>query len=186
MHKNSASIYRVGSVREFQNELTEFGFAPMALGNAIKKNFPDIDKVIRYSPDGGNFRIKTELFNNNITYVDSGFFKLFTFDFIEGNGDLKNRNEICISDELAIKYFGKEPALGKPITQLLDSGKVKEYTVAGIFKKQPSNSSFGGQAYSLYENAFEFAKGDYSENSWKYRNTLFVQIKEPSRVAAVQ
>lgn len=186
MHKNSASIYRVGSVREFQNELTEFGFAPMALGNAIKKNFPDIDKVIRYSSEGGNFRIKTELFNNNITYVDSGFFKLFTFDFIEGNGDLKNRNEICISDELAIKYFGKEPALGKPITQLLDSGKVKEYTVAGIFKKQPSNSSFGGQAYSLYENAFEFAKGDYTENSWKYRNTLFVQIKEPSRVAAVQ
>ena len=71
MHKNSASIYRVGSVREFQNELTEFGFAPMALGNAIKKNFPDIDKVIRYSPDGGNFRIKTELFNNNIIWQEA-------------------------------------------------------------------------------------------------------------------
>jgi putative ABC transport system permease protein len=186
MHDNASTIYRVGSVREFQNELTEFGHAPIALGSVIKRNVPDVDKVVRFSPDGGNFRINNELFNSNLTYVDAGFFSLFTFDFIEGNGDLKNRNEICISDELARKYFGKEAALGKPITQLLDSGKKKEYVVAGIFKKQPSNSSFGGQAYSLYDNAFEFAKGDYTENSWKYRNNLFVQINDPSRVAAIQ
>ncbi len=72
------------------------------------------------------------------------------------------------------------------MTQLLDSGKKKEYVVAGVFKKQPSNSSFGGQAYSHYDNMFEFAKGDFNENSWKYRNNLFVQIKDPARVAAVQ
>ena len=186
MHKNAATIYRVGSVREFQNELTEFGHAPMALGNIIKRNIADVDNVVRFLPGGGNFRIKTELFNNNIIYVDSGFFKLFTFEFIEGNGNLRNRNEICISDELATKYFGKAPALGKPITQLLDSGKQKEYTVAGVFKKQPGNSSFNSQAYSLFDNAFEFAKGDYNENSWKYRNTLFIQIKEPTRVVSVQ
>lgn len=186
MHKNASTIYRVGSIREFQNELTEFGHAPIALGNAIKRNIPDVDNVVRFSPDGGNFRIKSDLFNSNLTYVDSDFFKLFTFEFMEGNGDLKNRNEICISDELAIKYFGNEPALGKPMTQLLDSGKIKEYVVAGVFKKQPSNSSFNGQAYSHYDNAFEFAKEDYTENSWKYRNNLFVQIKDPARVAAVQ
>ena len=186
MHKNASTVYRVGSVREFQNQLTEFGHAPMALGNAIKQNIPEVDEVIRYSPDGGNFRIKSELFSSDITYVDPPFFKVFTFDFIAGNGDLKNRNEICISDELAIKYFGKEPALGKPLTQMLDSGKTKEYVVAGVFKKQPSNSSFGTQAFSHFDNTFEFATGDFNENSWKYRNNLFVQIKDPSRVAAVQ
>ncbi|MFM7487490.1 MAG: ABC transporter permease [Cytophagales bacterium] len=186
MHKKASTIYRVGSVREFQNELTEFGHAPIALGNAIKKNVPDVNAVVRFSPDGGNFRIKEELFSSNLTYVDADFFKLFTFEFSSGNGDLKNRNEIVISDELANKYFGNEPALGKPVTQLLDSGKKKEYVVAGVFKKQPSNSSFSGQAYSLYDNMFEFAKGDFTENSWKYRNNLFVQIKDPARVAAVQ
>jgi len=186
MHKNASSIYRVGSVREFQNELTEFGHAPIALGNAIKRNIPEVDNVVRYSPDGGNFRIKSDLFNSDLTYVDTAFFKLFTYEFIEGNGDLKNRNQIFISDELAVKYFGKEQALGKPITQMLDSGKTKEYTVAGVFKKQPSNSSFNGQAFSHYDNAFEFAKGDFNENSWKYRNNLFVQIKDAARVPAIQ
>ena len=187
MHKNASTIYRVGSVREFQNELTEFGHAPIALGNAIKRNIPDVDNVVRYSPDDGNFRIKSELFNSDITYVDSPFFKLFTYEFMEGNGDLKNRSDICISDELAIKYFGKEQALGKPITQMLDSGKTKEYVVAGVFKKQPSNSSFNGQAFSLHDNVFEFASAaDYNENSWKYRNNLFVQIKDATRVGAIQ
>ncbi len=186
MHKNAATIYRVGSVREFQNTLTEFGHAPIALGLAIKQNIPDVNEVVRFSPSGGNFRVKTELFNSNLTYVDPAFFNLFTFEFIEGSGSLQNRNEICISDELAIKYFGKEQALGKPLTQLLDSGKTKEYIISGVFKKQPSNSSFFGQAYSHYDNAFEFAEKDFTENSWKYRNNLFVQIKDESRVSSIQ
>lgn len=186
MHKNASSIYRVGSVREFQNELTEFGHAPIALGNAIKRNILEVDNVVRYSPDGGNFRIKTDLFNSDLTYVDTAFFKLFTYEFVEGNGDLKNRSQIFISDELAVKYFGNDQALGKPITQVLDSGRTKEYVVAGVFKKQPSNSSFNGQAFAHYDNAFEFAKGDFNENSWKYRNNLFVQIRDAARVPAIQ
>jgi len=186
MHANASTIYRVGSVREFQKELTEFGHAPIALGNAIKRNIPEVDQVVRFSPDGANFRIKNDLFSSDLTYVDAPFFKVFTYEFIEGNGDLRNQSEICISEELAVKYFGEEPALGKPITQMLDSGKTKEYVVAGVFKKQPSNSSFYGQAFSLYDNAFEFATGDFNENSWKYRNNLFVQIKDASRVPAIQ
>src|SRR5689334_24697665 len=55
-HVKASTIYRVGSVRKFQNEFTEFGHAPMALGNAIKQNVPDVSQVARYSPNGGNFR----------------------------------------------------------------------------------------------------------------------------------
>ncbi|MEO7992134.1 MAG: FtsX-like permease family protein [Chryseolinea sp.] len=186
IHKNASTIYRVGSVREFQNELTEYGYAPIALGNSIKQNIPEVNEVVRYAPEGGNFRIKDELFSSDLTYVDPPFFKLFTYEFIEGNGDLKTHGEICISDELAIKFFGQGKVLGKQLTQMLDSGKTKEYVVAGVFKKQPSNSSFYGQAFSHYDNAFEFSKSDYNENSWRYRNTLFVQIKDPSRVASIQ
>ncbi len=54
-HKNASTIYRIGAVREFQNELTPYGFAPIALGNAIKQNIPEVDGVARYSPGGGNF-----------------------------------------------------------------------------------------------------------------------------------
>jgi putative ABC transport system permease protein len=185
-HLNRSSIYRVNSVREFQKELTSFGVVPIALGNAIKQNIADVDAVIRYSPDQGNFRIHEELFNTEYTNVDSAFFNVFTFDFIEGSGDLSDKSKICISEELAIKYFGKEKALGKPLTQMLDSGKMREFTVAGVFKHPPTNSSFPGAAYMRYENMFNGNDPDFHENSWRYRNTLFVQIKNPSRLATVE
>src|SRR5688572_1002977 len=185
-HANRATIYRVNIVREFQNELTAYGYAPIALGNAIKQNISDVDEVVRYLSHGGNFRIGNELFNTEYNPVDEAFFRVFTFEFIEGSGDLGDNSKICISEELAIKYFGKEKALGKPITQMLDSGKTKEFTVAGVFRQPPINSSFYGKAYTRYENAFTGNDPEYNENTWYYRNTLFVQIKDPSRQAAIE
>jgi putative ABC transport system permease protein len=51
-HTQASTIYRVNSVREFQNELTAYGYVPMGMGNAIKQNISDFDNVIRYSPEG--------------------------------------------------------------------------------------------------------------------------------------
>ena len=184
-HANSATIYRVNSVREFQGTQTTYGYVPIALGNAIKQNISDVDGVIRYSPGSGNFRIGQELFSNDLTKVDPLFFRTFTFEFIEGNGELSDKGQICISEELAEKYFGREKALGKPMTQMLDSGKTKEFIVAGVYKKQPSNSSFNDRAFTTYENEFG-ALGDYNENSWRYRNTLFVQVKDPARLSSIR
>lgn len=185
-HVNKSTIYRVNSVREFQKDLTSYGIAPIALGNAIKHNISEVDEVVRYSPDQGNFRIGDDLFNTPYNNVDPSFFKVFTFDFIEGSGDLNDKSKICINEELAIKYFGQEKALGKTMIQMLDSGKTREFTVAGVFRKAPSNSSFFGAAYMTYDNAFHDPDPEFNENSWRYRNTLFVQIKDPSRISSIE
>jgi putative ABC transport system permease protein len=183
-HLNSSDIYRVSSIREFQNQRTRFGHAPMALGNALRENVKDIDEVVRYSPGGGNFRVGTELFSTNFNFVDPGFFEVFTFEFIEGSGELTDKSKIIISDELAGKYFGKEPALGKTVTQVLDSGKTREFQVGGVFKAQPSNSSFFVEAYTNFHNQFT-APGDFNENSWYYRVTIFALIRDASRLEAI-
>ncbi|MBL7852046.1 MAG: ABC transporter permease [Cyclobacteriaceae bacterium] len=189
-HVNAPTIYRVNTVREFQGNQTTFGHVPIALGNAIRQNVSDIDAVVRYSPGGGNFRIGDDLFQTSVTNVDPAFFDLFSFEFLEGDGVLKNKSQIIIHQELAEKYFGKESALGKTMVQVLDSGKTKEFTVTGVFRKQPTNSSFPDRAFSLYDNQFNAQQfvGDraYNENSWYFRNTLFVQVKNPSRIASIE
>lgn len=183
-HLNAATIYRVNSIREFQNDKTKFGHVPMALGNAISQNLKDIDRVVRYSPGSGNFRIKDNVFNSDLTFVDPDFFKIFTYQFIEGDGNLADKSKIFISDELARKYFGDEKALGKVITQVLDSGKLKDFEVGGVFVEQPTNSSFNNQAFTNFTNQFP-GYGEYQENSWRYRITLFVQILDPARLSAI-
>ena len=184
-HVNAPSIYRVNSVRSFQNDKTTFGHVPMALGNAVIQNVKDADQVTRYSPGDGNFRIKDDLFNSNLTYVDPDFFKMFTFEFLEGNQDVSVRSKILISDELATKYFGNEKALGKVITQVLDSGKVRDFEVGGVFRTPPSNSSFYSEAYTNFHNQFEGEVSEYNENSWRYRVTLFVRVTNPARLQAI-
>jgi len=184
-HVNAPTIYRVNSIREFQGRQTTYGYTPIALGNAIRENVADIDALVRYSPGGGNFRVKDELFQTNVTNVDPTLFQLFSFDFLEGNGELKDKSQIVINDELAQKHFGKESALGKMMVQVLDSGKTKEFIVAGVFRKQPSNSSFPDPAFTRYENQFG-NDPKYHENTWYYRATLFVQVKDPSRIASIE
>jgi ABC-type antimicrobial peptide transport system permease subunit len=185
-HANASTIYRVSSIREFQNQTTRFGFVPIGLGNAIRQNIPDVDQVIRYNPAWvSDFRVTDEVFPTSLIFVDTPFFNVFSFEFVEGNGDMKDKTQIFISDELAVKHFGVESAFGKTMTQLLDSGKTKEYVVAGIFKKQPSNSSFFADAYSHIDNSFELNR-EAHENNWRFRNTLFVQIKNPDRISSIR
>lgn len=184
-HSNGSTIYRVNSIREFQGNRTTFGHVPIALGNAIRTNVSDVDAVIRYSPGWGNFKVGDELFESSLSNVDPEFFKAFSFDFIEGDGELRDKSQVVINEEMARKYFNTEHAVGKMLVQMLDSGRTREYIVAGVFKKQPSNSSFPDAAFSRYENQFR-NDPKYQENSWYFRNTLFVQVKDPSRIASIE
>ncbi|MFN4945121.1 MAG: ABC transporter permease [Chryseotalea sp.] len=185
-HKNANTIYRVNSIREFQNNQTKFGFTPVGLGNVVRQNVADVDAVVRYNPSWvTNLRKGDDVFFASLVFVDTPYFDLFSYEFLYGNGELKDKKQIFISDELAKKLFDTEEALGKTVTQQLDSGKVKEYFVSGVFKKQPSNSSFSHDAIAHTDNFFELNK-EIDENSWRFRSTLFVQVKNPQRIPEIE
>ncbi len=187
-HKKASSIYRVNTTREFQGESTTYGYVPMALGNAIRENIAEVDRVVRYSPSNANFRIKDELFSTGVQYVDPEFFDVFTFEFIDGDpSSIKEMGTILLSEKIARRYFNDVNVAGQPLTQFLEGGKTKEYTVGGVFKDQPTNSSFGFElAFSNYQNQFTHDDLEYNENSWRYRNTLFLEVADPSRVKAIE
>ena len=183
-HKQAENIYRVSSVREFQGRATLFGFAPVPLGNAIEQNVPDVDKVVRMSGSFSNFKVRNDLFPAMLAYVDPEFFEVFTFEMVDGKSSgIADKSSILISDEMALKLFGSIHVAGEALTQAIGS-ELKEYIVGGVFRKQPANSSFRESAYAHYENFFDEAK-DVDENDWKNRNTLFLLIKDKSRVEAV-
>ena len=48
IHKNRAQVYRVSSVREFENKFTRFGNAPLPLGEIVDKTMKDVDGSSRY------------------------------------------------------------------------------------------------------------------------------------------
>jgi len=186
-HKNLSSIYRINSVREFQNERTTYGYVPVGLGNVIRQTVPDVQKLTRYSPGDGDFRIGDEVFSEGLQFVDPDFFEMFTFEFVDGTGaSIQEKGSIIISEVQARRFFNETNVSGRSITQMLDSGKVREYVVGGVYKEQPENSSFGFEgAYTFYDNYFDGSDPEFNENSWRYRNEVFVQVNDPARVSSI-
>lgn len=73
-------------------------------------------------------------------YAGKDYFNIFSFKMIRGERGkvLAAKNDVVISDELAIKLFGTvDNAIGKPIKFQHD----KDFAVSGVFEKLPTHSS---------------------------------------------
>lgn len=184
-HANADKIYRINSIREFEGKTTVYGIAPEPIGNVIRQNMPDVNHVVRMSWSWSNLKKEDDLFPVWLAYADPEFFSVFSFSFMAGKpADLKDRSVIFVSDELANKLFGSTDVVGRQLTQVLGS-KMKEIIIAGVFHKQPANSSFREDAYMSYE-AFSDEAKEFHEDDWKNRNTVFIEIDDPARVGTVR
>lgn len=185
--KNIEQIYRVDVVRSNQDRALNYGISPAPLGNHIKENFSDVDKVVRYMSVWGDFKKDNDLFSNSFEFVDEGFFEIFSFNFLYGSSkDLGNKSNIFISKSQAMKFFGKENAVGERLTHFTPEGS-NEYTVAGIFENMPLNSSFGMVTTIAHiDNYFDMNREDDVENNWTYWTTLFLKVKDPTRISQIE
>ena len=188
VHKNRESIYRVSSVRVFENKPTRFGYAPLPLGQIVDRTFQDVDKSSSYVSSTSNFKREDDLFPASLSYVDPDFFQMFSFDFIAGNPvSLNDKSSVFISEIMAVRLFRTpQEAFGKTITQVYGN-ELKEIKIAGVFKEQPQASSFykgEGSSYMHIEN-YKDEYDDVRADDWKRESTLFVQINDPRRVSSV-
>jgi putative ABC transport system permease protein len=188
IHENRERVYRVSSVREFENKLTKYGYACFPLGDLVDKTFTDVDNSSRYHQSFSNFKLTDNLFPANISYVDPEFFQLFSFEFVSGNASgLKDKTSILLSEKTAVRLFGSTAAaMGKSITQVYGQ-KLKEVQVTGVFKDPPMNSSFykpEGAAFLNFEN-FKDEYKDIREDDWKVQTMLFLRINDETRVNSV-
>jgi cell division protein FtsX len=185
MHTKGDQIYRVSSMREFDNQLTRYGTVPLPLGATVSQNIPDIDHISRFGFSWSDLKLEDDVFPANMAYVDPDFFDMFSFEFLSGGPDgLNDKSSVVLSDKLATSLFGSTDVVNRTITQVMGE-TLKEVRVAGVFKAQPQNSSFHyREAYMNFENFFdEF--NDVREDDWRESSTLFVMIEDPARVSVV-
>lgn len=142
-HKNVNQIYRITSTETAPDgKVQKFGITGMMPGPAFKAQLPEIENYVRLQGESYNIKKGNDILVQDALKVDSSFFSIFTFDFIEGSAKtaLKDPQSVVISEEVAEKYFGKESALGKTLSINYED-KFQPFTVAGVTKKSPQNSS---------------------------------------------
>src|SRR5690606_6943154 len=76
VHTNRDKIYRVNMSREFQGRTTDYGLVPLPLGEIVRQNVKDAERVTRYSSSYADIRIEDEVFGSRLSYVDPDFFSM--------------------------------------------------------------------------------------------------------------
>ncbi len=162
-HKNLNDLYQVGTnfIKEGKEEKMANTPAPMA--QMLKQEFPEIEESTRfmrlYSEDKTLLRYNEnnsapKLFYETKGYLaDTTFFRMFTYNFIEGDAAtaLNNPNTVVLSQEIAQKIFGNKPALNKVIHISSSTNGEYDYTVTGVFKPYNTPSHIDGRFFiSIY------------------------------------
>ena len=148
MHPDQEQIFRVNQTAIWDPEGGIMASTAPPVAALLKDNFPEIEastrinttgsKIVRYETPKGNLIVHNE---SGILAADSNFFDFFTFPLKEGDPEtaLNGVGKVVISEEIAEKYFGNEPALGK----ILEFGEEqKPVQVSGVTKTQAENMHF--------------------------------------------
>lgn len=143
-HANASRIYRI--VTEYAGERTGYNSGTTyPLPVALRNDFADLEQVALVDnnmsnpvititrADGSADRFK-EL---QAAFVDPEYFKIFDYQFIEGNETSLNKEKtVVISESLAKKYFGDKPA----VNQVINFNNEFDVTITGIIKDPPLTS----------------------------------------------
>jgi putative ABC transport system permease protein len=141
-HKNGNKIYRVVMKQPGNMVMGSSSdwwvVSPAILKPTWENELPEVDFVTRTIFRFLTFRHLGQLIDEEILFVDPEFLDIFTFPLIRGNQKkaLSEPYSVVISNEMALKYFGRGDPTGKTLT--LNDGK--QLTVTGVLKEIPKNS----------------------------------------------
>ena len=138
-HDRLEDLYRVDSHFEKGPGFDDLPSVSPPIAMTLKDEIPEVEAAVRVlHPIGvaqSLIRYEDNTFYETDSYIaDSTLFDVFTYDLKEGNPRkaLTDPNTVVISDKLARKLFGDEPALDKSIG-ISEGGEEINYKITGVF-----------------------------------------------------
>ncbi len=130
----------------------EYSMLSAPFAEALKTEYPEIAEVARMMAAPIESKIALQVIEESKSiqsfyeskgyHVDTTFFKLFSYHFLEGDLSmaLRDPHSIVLSEEVAIKIFGNVPALNKIIRINSATGNGQDFTVTGVYRDESYRS----------------------------------------------
>ncbi len=181
-HQNAARLYSVNKAYQIGTK-TEFNPAtPLPLARAVRENFPEMEDATGFYRRTGLFKSGDKaFFERRACVVDTSFFRMFTFPFVQGDPStaLAQPGSVVVTESVAVKYFGGEPALGKALT----FNQTTELLITGVIKDIPSNSDL---RYDIFMAAPGMVDPDAADNWTNHYLSTFVLLRKNADLAAAE
>ena len=182
-NRNAGTIYRVLTVKKKLTGPPEFvAYTPMPMAPALRAEFPGILHAARFNTGGGIVTEGENSFSETIMYTDPDCFSMFDIEFVKGNRAvaLTNPSDIVITEPMALKYFGTGDVLGRTLT-VRSRNSSEPFTVAGVIKEMPSNSSV---RFDFLAHISKASRYEAAHNAWAWSSgSTFIQLAPGSSIS---
>ncbi|MCH7805607.1 MAG: ABC transporter permease, partial [Proteobacteria bacterium] len=146
--ENSERIY---TIKTNVNPAAKLGIISIdtvftAVGPLIKQDIPEIEKVARSAWTEVIINRDEVKFYQSVHMVDPEFLDIFKFDYLYGTPEqgLRDTNSAIITENTAIKYFGRTDVLGETLTL----NNTRDLRITGVIKNLPLNSHLAGNMFT--------------------------------------
>lgn len=184
-HKNVNNIYRIVYTSDMEGQQQKNANSGFLQGPRFAQNVPGMKTFVRVQSGTEDIKNGTEVQSQDLLYVDSSFFNVFTFPLIHGNPNtcLKDPHSVVISEKEAVKRFGTKDAIGKMILIKTDS-TFTPYSVSAVTKNTPQNSSI---QFDLLL-PFKESRADAADNAnwFNFFLNTFVVLSPKAKMNAVE
>ncbi len=144
-HENGPQIYRIVTrgLNPDGSQLYTDGNTGWLQGHKFSEAIPEMTSFVRFKSDYRDVRTGTSVKAQEVFLADAAFFSMFSFPLLSGNPRtaLVQPNSVVLSEEMAQKQFGTTQALGKTLLLKNGDGAFEPFTVTGVARRCPQNSS---------------------------------------------
>jgi putative ABC transport system permease protein len=149
-------LYRVMQNEKNDGKISTIGSTPGPLAQALKADIPGIKNSGRLSWSMDELMVLGEKsIKENGVYADPSVLSMLTLPFIHGDAGsaFKELQSVVISETLAKKFFGDDNPVGKVVKMNINGSYSVDglFTVTGVYRDFPQNSSYQFQWVSPYE-----------------------------------
>ena len=185
-HENRDRIFRIEHTQLIEGDERSFASTPGLLGPTIADDISGVEKMVRVAMGlMANMQLLKAGENETYTrliYSDPDFFDFFTFPLMSGNKEsFRDNNSVFITEQLAVVLFGDKDPVGEIISK-----DDTPYTVGGVLKNHPLNSSFQFEAIAPIR---ELYKDNNSKGGWGNIYGIastFILIKDQRQGEAIE
>ncbi|SFT88992.1 ABC-type antimicrobial peptide transport system, permease component [Algoriphagus locisalis] len=167
-YDNTDRIYANWRSAEMQGEIFTWDYTPAPYAPAIIEQFPEVEEVARITEwDQQLLTVGDNNFYEEATFTDPGFFKIFSFEVLQGDpaAALTEPGNIVLTESVAKKLFGESSAMGKSVTV----AQQLEFEVKAVIKDLPTNTDFPFTAFLPFKKleAMGWADDYWGNNSYR-------------------
>ncbi|HEY4109616.1 ABC transporter permease [Puia sp.] len=128
--------------------ITTADYTPGYLAATLVKEFPEVEAAVPVVPNPwhdkkGVLTAGEKAITTNALFIGRQFFEIFSFPLIAGDKQqvLRDRNDIVISTDLALRLFGTTDNLVGKTVEWSPKDYSGVYRISGVFQKPPANAT---------------------------------------------